>query len=338
MIVDGHAHMNHISYLDWLSEHGGVEGKKRAERMRKGAKRRPTSMDIGQRLAQLDRNGIDFQVVTPSGGGGLPADDPDDALKIAGVINDGMAKIREESGGRLIACGTVPLTDFKRLGAKEMVRAVRDLGLKAITIPSNVKGQPLDRAEFEPFWAQAAELDVPVYVHPNPPSLHRDRVYEGDWDLSHVFGMELDMLLFFSRLVFSGIMERYPTLKVVGHHLGGGIPFWLGRINETYDPANTGREDTAKAVRSFLSKPLLDYFLLFYLDTAVGGNGPAIRCAYDVFGADHILLATDAPNGPDSAETRVATYPKIIKSLGLGAADTKKILSGTVSRLLKLEP
>ncbi|MFC1943606.1 amidohydrolase family protein [Chloroflexota bacterium] len=337
MIIDGQAHMNHVSYLEWLSEKGGAEGKRRAERMRDAAKRRPAGMNVGERLAMMDRNNIDFQVVTPDGGGGLPADDPAAALTIARVINDGMMKLREESNGRLIAGGTVPLTDFKQRGSKEMTRAVKDLGLKAITIPSSVKGQPLDTPVFEPFWAQAAELDVPIYIHPNTPEQHRDRVYEGDWDLSHVFGMELDMVLFFSRLVFSGIMDRYPTLKVVGHHLGGGLPFWLGRVNETYDLSNPSHDTTAKNVRKFLTKPLLDYFSLFYYDTAVGGSGPAIRCAYEVVGADQILLATDAPHGPGSGEVRLATYPKVIKSLGLPEADTEKILAGTAKRLLNLE-
>ncbi|MFC2060452.1 amidohydrolase family protein [Chloroflexota bacterium] len=337
MIIDGHAHMNHLSYLEWLAENGGAEGERRADRMRETAKRRPHGMGVAERLAQLDRNNIDFQVVTPHGGGGLPADDPDAALTIARVINDGMVKLREESKGRLIAGGTVPLAGFEQGGTTEMTRAVKDLGLKAITIPTSIMGQPLDTPEFEPFWAQAAELDVAVYFHPNTPAQHRDRVYEGDWDLSHVFGMELDMVLTFSRLVFSGIMDRYPTLKVVGHHLGGGLPFWMGRVNETYDLSNPLHDTTAKAVRQFLSRPLLDYFSLFYYDTAVGGSGPAIKCAYDVFGADQIIFATDAPNGPGTGEVRLATYPKVIKSLGLPEADTEKILSGTVRRLLNLD-
>jgi len=205
-------------------------------------------MDVGLRLAQLDRNNIDFQVVTPGVGGGLQANDVAGALAIAQVINDGMAKLMEESKGRLIAGGTVPLAGFEQGGSKEMTRAIKSLGLKAITIPSHIKGQPLDTPEFEPFWAQAAELDVPVYIHPSSPAQHRDRIYEGEYDLSHVFGLELETVLMLSRLVFSGIMKRYPTLKVVGHHLGGGLPFWMGRVNETYDVTNPLHDTTAKAI------------------------------------------------------------------------------------------
>jgi len=179
-------------------------------------------------------------------------------------------------------------------------------------------------------------LNVPIYIHPSSPAQHRDRAYEGDWDLSHVFGLELETVLMLSRLVFSGIMKRYPTLKVVGHHLGGGIPFWMGRVTETYDVTNPLHDATAKAIFQVVSKPLFDYFRLFYYDTAVGGSGAAIKCAYDVFGADQIIFATDAPNGPGTGEVRLATYTKVIKSLGLPEEATDKIFAGNARRLLNL--
>ena len=336
MIIDGHAHMNHISYRDWLNENGGAEGKRQAARMTEGEKRRPHGMNVALRLAQLDRNGIDFQVVTPTGGGGLPTHDSAVALATAQVINDGMAKLMEESKGRLIAGGTVPLVGFAQGGSKEMTRAIKTLGLKAITIPSNIKGLPLDTPEFELFWAQAAELGVPVLIHPNSPAQHRDRAYEGDYDLSHVFGLELETVLMLSRLVFSGIMERHPSLKVVGHHLGGGLPFWMGRVTETYDVTNPQHEVQAKRIHGGLTKPLYDYFSRFYYDTAVGGNGAAIQCAVEVFGASQVIFATDAPNGPGTGEVRLATYTKIIRSLNLPTEDENKTLAGNRRRMLNL--
>ncbi len=335
MIIDGHAHMNHISYRDWLNEKGGDEGKKQAARMTETERRRPHGMNVALRLAQLDRNGIDFQVVTP-GGGGLPENNPDLALATARVINDGMARLMEESKGRLIAGGTVPLAGFAQGGTQEMDRAVKTLGLKAITIPSHINGAPLDAPEFEPFWAQAAQLGAPVYIHPSQPAQHRDRTYEGDYDLSHVFGLELETVLMLSRLVFSGIMERYPALKVVGHHLGGGLPFWMGRITETYDVTNPLHEAQAKRIHGGLSKPLFDYFSRFYYDTAVGGNAAAIRCAVETFGASQVIFATDAPNGPGTGEVRLATYTKIIRSLNLPKEDEDKVLAGNTRKMLNL--
>ncbi len=335
MIIDAYTHMTHSSYLDWLEKTGGAEAKRRVARIREIAQRIP-AMDVGRRLAQLNRNNIDFQVVVPEGGGNLQANDATGRLIQARVVNDGMARLMGESKGRLIAGGTVPLTGFEHGGRKEMVRAIKTLGLKAITVPSHFKGKPLDAPEFEPFWAQAAEMGVPVYIHPISPVKHRDRPYEGEYDLSHNFGWPFETILALTRLVFSGIMERYPALKVVGHHLGGGMPFWWGRTNESYTQDNPAHLTVNKAILDGLTKPLFDYFSLFYYDTAVGGSAAAIRCAYDVFGADHIVFATDAPHGPGTGEARLATYPNAIKSLGLPEIENEKIFAGNARRMLNL--
>ncbi|MFC1874429.1 amidohydrolase family protein [Chloroflexota bacterium] len=267
----------------------------------------------------------------------FPPDETASRLTIARIINDGMARLMEESKGRLIGGGTVPVTGFDHGGSQEMIRAIKTLGLKAITIPSHFKGVPLDVPELEPFWAQAAEMKVPVYIHPTSPEQHTDRSYEEDYDLSHNFGWPFETTLSLSRLVFSGIMERYPTLKVVGHHLGGGIPFWWGRTNESYDLTNPQHAEVNKAIGGGLSKPLFDYFSRFYYDTAVGGSAPAIRCAYEVFGPDRLIFATDAPNGPGSGEIRLSTYPNIIRSLGLPEVDNEKIFAVNAQRMLNLE-
>jgi predicted TIM-barrel fold metal-dependent hydrolase len=335
MVIDAHTHMHHRSYVEWLKEKGGAEGRRRAARMEEAAKVRPHSLDVRLRLAQLDRNSIDLQVVTPGGGGNLSGEGLD-PLAVARVINDGMAKLAEESKGRLIAVGTVPLTGFKRGGSKEMTRAVKGLGCRGITIPSHVQGKPLDSPQYEPFWAQAAEMGTPVFIHPVSPDRHRDRGYEGDYDLSHNFGWPFETILALSRLVFSGIMERYPSLKIVGHHLGGGMPFFWGRTNESYDLTNPLHATVNKAIGEGLSKPLFSYFSSFYYDTAIGGSAAAVRCAHDVFGADHLIFATDAPQGPGDGEIRLATYPGIIRSLGLSKKDTEKILGQNAREMLGL--
>ncbi|MFC2071462.1 amidohydrolase family protein [Chloroflexota bacterium] len=336
MIIDAHAHMHHSSYLEWLEAKGGAQAKERAARMRQQQQVKPTTIDVGQRLAMLDRNNIDFQVVTPGGGGGLSGvANAAERLAMARVINDGGARLMEESKGQLIAGGTVPLIGFEQGGGKEMTRAIKSLGLKAITVPSHFKGKPLDVPEFEPFWAQATEMGVPVYIHPGSPEKHRDRTYEGEYDLSHNFGWLFETVLALSRLVFSGIMERYPTLKVVSHHLGGGLPFFWGRTNESYDPTTAWGAAQRKSIH--LTKPLFDYFSLFYYDTAIGGSVPATRCAYEVFGADRLLFATDGPQGPGTGEVRLVTYPKVIKSLGLSELENRKIFADNARRILNLE-
>ncbi|MFC2060191.1 amidohydrolase family protein [Chloroflexota bacterium] len=334
MIIDAYTHGFHGGYLEQLEDAGGHWAKERTANARKRAIRRPVYLDVSQRLEQLTRNNIDMQVVAPSShmNPNLLPGDASAQLALARALNDNMARLMEDSNGRLLTIGTAPIVNFEQGGRQEMERAIRTLGLKAITLPSNIFGRPIDLPEFEPFWAQATDMGVPVYIHPENPAGRTDRSYEAEYDLTHNFGWPFETALILSRLVFSGIMERYPTLKIVNHHLGGGmIPFFWGRINETYNP-----DDLEEKLGHVLPKPLFDYFSRFYYDTAVGGSASAIRCAYEVFGADQLIFATDAPNGPGTGEMRLATYPNVIRSLGLPEEDNKKIFEGNVRIILNL--
>ncbi|MFC2001116.1 amidohydrolase family protein [Chloroflexota bacterium] len=332
MIIDAHTHMIHSAYFDQLAEKGGKWGRERVELASAQAKKTPHLTDVRLRVEQLDRNSIDLQVVTPrrTFDCNLLPGDVTAQLAYARVLNDSMARLTEDSKGRLIATGNIPLADFERYGRQEMERAIKVLGIKAIVLSSNMRGKPIDLPEFEPFWAHAAETGVPVYIHPDDPASTEGRSYEAEYDLVHGFGWPFETELMLARLVFSGIMERYPTLKVVSHHLGGGIPFLWGRILETYDELN-------KKIGHALPKPLYDYFSRFYYDTAIGGHAPAIRCTYELFGVDQLIFATDAPFGPKAGEERLATYPKVIESLGLSAAENKKIFEDNARRVLNLD-
>ncbi|MFC2060225.1 amidohydrolase family protein [Chloroflexota bacterium] len=334
MIIDAHTHGFHGGYLEQMEDAGGQWVKERTAIARKRAIERPIYLDAGKRVEQLDRNNIDLQVVTPSCSmnPNLLPGDASAQLALTRAMNDNMARLMEDSKGRLLTVGTVTVVNFEQGGRQEMERAIRTLGLKAITLPSNIIGKPIDLPEFEPFWAQANDMGVPVYIHPRNPAGRTDRSYEAEYDLTHNFGWPFETALILSRLVFSGIMERYPTLKIVNHHLGGGmIPFFWGRINETYNP-----DDLEETIGHALPKPLFDYFSRFYYDTAVGGSASAIRCAYDVFGADQLIFATDAPNGPGKGEIRLATYPNVVRSVGLSEEENKKILEGNIRKVLNL--
>ncbi len=330
MIIDAHSHGANGKYLDKIDALGGDWIKKVLNREYKRAKETPGYFDVALRVEQLNKYGIDFQVVTP----GVPfgADfcpgDITNKLAYAKAFNDNMASLMEDSKGKLIAIGTIPITGFGEKTTQEMERAI-GLGLKGFSLSTNLEGTPLDLPQFEPFWAQVAKMDIVIYTHPlSPINDCPRRAYEFDYYLSHNFGYAFETALMLSRLVFSGIIERHPTLKIVNHHLGGSIPFFWGRTLESYreesQPKHLGRK---------MPKPLYDYFSRFYYDTAVGGSAPAIRCAYEVFGADQLVFATDTP---ENDEWRLATYPGVIRSLGLPEAVTEKIFSGNIKRVLKL--
>lgn len=337
MIIDAHTHALHGPSLDNLIEIGGAAARELIEQEVSWARNRqiPMYMDGKLRTEALKRHGIDYQVCTP-GGHRMDVDIfPGGAqvrLKLAEALNESMVRLMEDSGGRLLGVAKVPLKGFDEPCAREMERAI-GMGLKGFSVSSHVDGKPLDSPEFHPFWAQAVAMDVPVWIHPRDPLGKKERAYEDEFDLIHNFGWPFETVLALARMVFSGFMDRFPNVKVVSHHLGGGmIPFFFGRSSETYAP-----EKQQRLIGKTLPRPLYDYFSSFYYDTAVGGSVPAIRCCYEVFGkADRMIFATDAPYGPKHGEGRLETYPEVIRSLGLPAEENEKILSGNARKLLKI--
>ncbi len=334
MIIDAFAHALDGSYLDKLADSGGTWTQKKIEIEQKRAASQgyPQMLDMKLRLTQLDKYGIDKQVVAPTNfwdidrfPGGTTG-----RLKITQALNDNLAKIMTDSKGRLPAIGSMTLLEFGIEHRREMERAIKTLGLKGICIQSNANGKGPDT--FEEFWKTAVELDIPVYIHPQDPVARTDRTYEAEWDLIHNFGWPYETVLILSRLVFSGMMERYPTLKIVSHHLGGGmVPFYMGRINETY-----ARERQKDLFGQTLPKPLIEYYSLFYYDTAVGGSAAAVKCAYEVFGSKRMIFATDFPFGPNGGLGRLEKYPDVVRSLGLSNSENRAIFEGNIRKALKL--
>ncbi len=334
MIIDIYTHIAPQAFLDELIAQGKESLKDRVNRIYNMALGRPQATDMKKRVELMDTYGIDIQLVTLFQGldSNSTAYEDSEKLAMAKLINDNMAKVMEESGGRLLSAATVPLDLLEKGGLEEMDRAIKNLGLKAVNLPSHVNGKPLDLPEFRSFWKRAAELGIPVLIHPVNPVTKEGRSYEAEYDLTHVFGWPFETTLSLSRLVLSGIMEEYPDLKVVNHHLGGGmIPFLFGRIIESYTD-----EIQRKALGKVLPKPPAEYFRLFYYDTAVGGSAASIKYAYELFGADHIVFATDSPHGPNGGIDRLKTYPGLIKSLDIPEDDKKKILGGNAQKLLNL--
>jgi aminocarboxymuconate-semialdehyde decarboxylase len=257
----------------------------------------------------------------------------DRQLEIAQAANDGMARLMEQSQGKLLGIASAPMAVLEDGGLKEMERAVKGLGLKGFAIATNSRGKPVDAPEFAPFWARAAEMGVPVFIHPANPQNQNDRPYEAQYNMTLVFGWPFETVLMLARLVFSGIMERHPTLKVVSHHLGGGmIPFLFGRIEESYILENQER-----VLGRVLPKPLKELFGRFYYDTAGGSLEAAIKCCYDVFGADQILLATDSPHGPKGGEIALEGYPRRVRECGIPAEAADRINGGNARKLLGIE-
>ncbi|MDZ4246521.1 MAG: amidohydrolase family protein [Dehalococcoidia bacterium] len=334
MIIDIFTHMAPQPYLDFLNSRGNASIRDKVARVMEIASDRPQAIHVKKRVEYLDQYGIDKQVITLVHmlDSNVVVDDNAEKLEIARKINDAMARVMEESGGKLVGAASVPLDLLDKGGLQEMDRAIKTLGLKAVALSTHLKGKPLDSPEYRAFWSHAVELDVPVYIHPTNPVSKEGRTYEADFDITHIFGWPFETTIVLTRLVMSGIMEELPKLKVISHHLGGGmIPFLFGRIGESYTD-----KIQLKTAGRILPRPPAEYFRLFYYDTAVGGSAASIKLASEIMGADQVVFATDFPHGPNGGLDRLRTYPGVIRSLDIPEADKNKILGGNAARILNL--
>ncbi|MEM4168684.1 MAG: amidohydrolase family protein [Thermoproteota archaeon] len=291
-------------------------------------------VDLGSRLDEMAKHGIDVQVaclhsrVEPTRFLLPPAEE----IKLCGLANDTMAELADRSNGRIICLGTAPLNGLNEGGIEEMRRAVEQLGLKGFMVLTNIGGTPIDR--FTEFWKTAKALDAVVYLHPTDPYQTSCRNYEDEFDLAHVVGWPFETTLILLRIVLSGMIEWLNGLRILTHHAGGMIPFFLGRIMESYTPTMTViRKDQVDNVKT---RTRLDeaFRKSFFYDTALGGSESALRCAYEVFGSERLLFATDYPYGPDGGSVRLSTYARVVNGLSIPPEEKEAILHSNAEKFL----
>ena len=251
---------------------------------------------------------------------------------LARVGNDAMAELCARHRDRFPTfAAAVALSDVDGAIA-EARRAIDQLGAGGVQIFTHIAGRPLDAPEFRPFFATMAEYDLPIWLHParnasmpDYPAEQKSR-YEMWW----CFGWPYDTSVAMTRLVFSGLFDRHPGIKIITHHLGGMIPYYDGRVGPGLEVlgARTSDEDYSQVLPS-LKRPHLDYFREFYGDTALFGGKYGLACGLDFFGPDHVVFATDTPLGP------IKPTIEEIDVLDLPAADERKIMVGNAEKLLK---
>ncbi|HEY1365929.1 MAG TPA: amidohydrolase family protein [Gaiellaceae bacterium] len=260
---------------------------------------------------------------------------------LAREANDELAELCATYPDRFAGfAGSLPLNDVDASCA-ELARAVRDLGAFGVQIHTNVNGVPLDAPAFEPLWEQVAALDAVVWLHPTRsaaawpdyPTETRSR-----FDINWSIGWPYETSVAMARLVYSGHLERYPGLRIVTHHAGGMVPHLSGRL--VIPPELDGKEE----VERNLSRDVLDYFRMFFADTAVFGAPHALRCALDFFGVGKLVFGSDTPLGgrPLAGEQRATAVIREttgdVESLGLPDEDERAIFHGNAEALLGLVP
>lgn len=265
--------------------------------------------------------------------------DPEIAPELARVANDEMALMVENHPDRFPGfVASLPLNN-PEASLRETERAVRELGALGVQIFTSVLGKPLDLPEFLRIFELAADLDCVVWLHPTRTMERAD--YPGEpyskfetwWTLGWPYETSVAML----RLVFAGVFDRNPDLKIVTHHAGGMIPMMEGRIWPGLE--NLGSRtppDKKDAVKTDLVENPLEATKRFYADTATFGSRAAIECGLSFFGSDQILFASDMPFGQEGGAGHIRNTLKAIDELDLPDTVKQNILSGNAERLFGL--
>lgn len=282
---------------------------------------KPGHYEPEPRIKDLDEYGIDIQIIsmtTPSAEL-IPAKE---GIVWAQKINDYLASVCRKYPGRFYAYATLPYQDVKE-SVKELERAHRELGVKGITMFSNLAGEPIYAPQFMPIYEAAEALDLPIFIHPAPP-ITSDALKRVEMPLP-LYGFIFDTTMAVTGLIFKGVLARFPKLKIIHAHLGGIFPYLVGRINDSF-------RSYAREFKFSLDKQPSDYYRENVYVDAISFHLPAMKCALEFLGPDHIMIGTDYAHpigGPD----KVIGY---LEQLKLPAHDKEKIFYKNAAQMFKL--
>jgi hypothetical protein len=275
------------------------------------------------RVADMDKGGVTVQVLGTAGPG---ADllSPEEGPKLAREYNDRLKRMVDEYPDRFAGFAHLPMT-APEAAADELQRAVEDLGFHGAMINGLTDDRFLDDPRFDPILARAAQIDVPLYLHPNiPPASVRKAYYENLPGASSIalicYGWHMETAIHILRLVISGAMDRHRNLKMIIGHMGEGLPAMLDRID---DVSNIVAPHLARGVR----ETILDQV---WITTSGFWTMPSFQAAIAAFGPDRILFSVDYPFGPIEPQVR------FLEAMPVSPADRAKIAHGNADRLLKL--
>ena len=299
----------------------------------------PMLVDLDERFRVMDRFPDYAQVLSlampPIEALAGPAESPD----LARIANDGMAELCRKYPERFPTfIASLPLNN-PAAAVAELHRSIRELGAKGIQIFSNAAGRPLDLPEFAPIFDAMVGHDLPIWLHPARGADFPDYQSEtkSKYEMWWTFGWPYETSVAMARLVFAGLFDRHPNVKIIAHHGGGMIPYFAGRVGPGLDQlgARTSDVDYGAVLKSLKRRPV-DYFRMFYADTAMFGEAPATRCGLDFFGADRVLFASDAPFDPEKGPMFIRETIRAIDSLNLANDEKEKIYYRNAARLMKL--
>src|SRR5688572_20370500 len=309
-VIDGHAHcvvpVQQITKGTPLEKMGGGGG---------------NNVLGPERLQIMDQQGVDVQSLTINNFWWYAAD-LDLARKICLAQNEGLSAWVKQHPDRFVATATVAL-QHPALAAEQLHDGVKRLGLRGASIGCHVNGEDLSLPKFDPFWAKAAELNVPVFTHPGgAENIVKQGALGGRGELGNIIGNPLETTYMLSRLIFDGTLDKFPGLRVCGAHAGGYLPSYLGRTDVACDVRAGANCANKRRPREYFKREL-------FIDTMVFSE-EGLRHLVAEVGVSQIVYGTDVPfNWP-------VTVDLVLNATFLDNAQKEAILSGNLMRLLRI--
>ncbi|MFZ1993914.1 MAG: amidohydrolase family protein [Solirubrobacteraceae bacterium] len=325
MLIDAYAHVFPWPLIEALSE---VSDGAELAALRSQS---PHLYDDERRVRFMDEHGIDVQVLVLARPPVWLGMERSVLHRLTRVANDSIAQFAARRPDRFVGIGVLPVVDEVMM--QEFDRLHGELGLKGVLIFTNIEGRPLDDTSMWPLYDRAAELDVPIWIHPQHAGYYP---WIGDNVLDRTLGWPFDTSLAMARLVYGGVFEKHPAIKFVTHHMGGMIPYFAARIDafERSTAAEYARLGLGGTRGPALSAPGLDHFRRFHNDCISNGSSEALAMAIDFFGVDHILFGTDFPFGPPDGSW-VRDELRAVADVDLAPSHREQIRHGNAERLLR---
>ncbi|MDX1485401.1 MAG: amidohydrolase family protein [Alphaproteobacteria bacterium] len=325
-IIDFHTHINMPEVQAWIKDNARGPNRPRprvsrqsaAFQRRQDATVQSRSTDMRARIRDMDRAGIDIQVLSAHLTHFCYWAPARKGLEVAKIFNDRAAEIAGAHPDRFVCLATVPL-QAPKLAVRELERAI-GLGHRGVEISSRTEDKELGDPVLEPFWEAAAASGLPVYIHPHGfTSTERMQAFF----LWNSIAQPLEEAMAMSSIIYSGLLDRYPRLKIVIAHGGGFLPYYAGRVDRAFEVRPETRANIDRKPSAYMRK--------FYYDTCVY-NADMLQYLAGKVGAGRIIMGSDYPvflKEPDPIGF-------VKKVRGLKAEQKRNILGGTAARLLKL--
>lgn len=296
-------------------------------------------LDVRMKIVDMFRTQKNYKQVISLGMPPLEAlGSPDEVETFARLGNDGMAELAAKHPDYF--CGWLASLPMNSPNAGRELERAFALGANGVQIHTNINGKPLDEPEFDAIFAIAEAKNRPVFLHPSRgafdlPDYKTEK--KSKYEIWWTFGWPYETSAAMARLVFGGVMDKHPGLKVLAHHLGAMVPFFEGRVGPGWDQLGnrTTDEDYKSLLKSMKKRPL-DYFKDFYADSAVFGSRPATECGLAFYGADRVLFASDCPFDPEKGPGYIRDTIAILEALDLSQEDREKICYKNAQALLHI--